>query len=144
MVRASEHCTCSFIIRMVIKHPAVTMQEITDRLAVCPQHGHNVGEPRKTPKGRPLSGTNPETFWSYAERIEDRRDFFTAALEFLERLKAHAEFLKNIKTTGGVVALYIDLINCTSIGDIIRPEQMSAFLEFGVDLGVEVFSGQHT
>jgi hypothetical protein len=134
-----ESFTGIFYIRLVIKHPVLSLDAITNELHLEPSHGHSVGEPRKTPAGRPLSGVWRETFWGYTKACSGRRDFVSASIELLETLNGSADFFRRIRKEKGLVAIYVDLMGCENFRDTLTIAKMAYFQSLGVDFGVEVF-----
>jgi hypothetical protein len=129
----------AFNLRLLIKHPSLTLESITGRMNIEPTHGWGVGRPRQTPAGTILGGTYGETYWGYSERIEGRRDFLKCAVEFIASLEPQHLFLKEVSGTGGIVALDLGLRGKANIGDVLKVDQLQYFSTLGIELGVEVF-----
>jgi hypothetical protein len=65
----------SYTIQLRIWHPALDPAIITGTFGMQPHVSAKVGEPRRTPKGKPLSGTHTENYWSAVPF--DRHDYLS-------------------------------------------------------------------
>lgn len=129
----------SFKLRFVIKHPDIPMEVITVKLGLQPHHGYSAGESRMTPKGNSLPGFNIGTFWGHNPDIDDQLHFFDAATKFAGSMSMHSDFLTSVVNSGGIVVLYIDVLQPKNIGDVLRPADMMLFASLGMTLGIEFF-----
>ena len=131
-------CLC-FILRLVLKHPTLSLEEVSKSMGLKPHQGHSVGTQKMTPRGNFLDGVNRETFFGKTEQFFDRNDFFGCAANLAESLAEHSEFFWKIRSEGVRVAIYIDLIGSQSIGDVLLPRQIEKLSSLGIDFGGEVF-----
>lgn len=136
---ASEDVRGSFVLRLVIKHPSLSLIAISNEMPIERHQGHGVGEKRKTPKGTELEGVYGETFWGYSEHIYGRRDFLSCATSLLDSLQGKRDFFLDVVSSGGKVAVYVDILDGKNIGDVLTPKQLESFSLMGVELGVEFF-----
>ncbi|NHZ38556.1 hypothetical protein [Massilia aquatica] len=128
-----------FKLRFVIKHPHIPMDLITAKLGLQPHLGWSTGDSRMTPDGKSLPGFNNETFWGCNPDIVDELHFFDAATKFGRSMSIHADFLTSVVKSGGIVGLYIDVLQPKNVGDILRPADMMLFASLGITLGIEFF-----
>lgn len=128
-----------FTLRLLIKHPTISFEQIQNELQREPVHGHDVGRARRTPTGRVLSGTWNETLWSHSEVVIGRRDFFRCGMKFAMSFEGNREFLRLLRDTGGLVTICVDLTECANFGDVLREEDMRVLGRLGMDIGVEYF-----
>jgi hypothetical protein len=63
-------------VELFIVHPTMSPAEISAALSLEAHFAHPVGEPRKTPKGRPLAGRYPDTRWRHCIRYELKAQWF--------------------------------------------------------------------
>ncbi|UOD31536.1 hypothetical protein INH39_07540 [Massilia violaceinigra] len=129
----------SFKLRFVIKHPDIPMDVISAKLGLLPHHGYSAGDSRITPKENSLPGFNIGTFWGYNPNIADELHFFDASTKFARSMIIHSDFLTSVVNSGGVVGLYIDVLQPKNVGDILRPADMMLFASLGITLGIEFF-----
>jgi hypothetical protein len=128
-----------FVIRLVAKHPTLTLAEISAGLGLVNGLGHSVGDRRFTPIGRELEGNHQETFWGYSKRFEDTRNFFDCALEVVSPLENRRPFIQDFLDSNGHLLLCIDLFEGANVGDVLRPDGLALFSRLGIALGVELF-----
>ena len=79
-----------FRISLRVRHPYIAPEEITEALGIDPKRSWKAGEPRSTPKGTALAGSNRDTYWT-AEVAADRwpSHLSTAVHDTLGKLVAH-------------------------------------------------------
>src|SRR5712675_1850162 len=53
-----------FRVSLRVRHPSVAPEKITEALGIEPKHSWKAGEPRQTPIGRLLTGSNHDTYWT--------------------------------------------------------------------------------
>ena len=108
-------------------------------LGIKPNMTKTAGEPRKTPKGGPLPGNNPESIWSHWLRIERNRLFFKDIAKLIDRLEPHKQFLHEIANQGGAIELIVNLPGDINIGDDFGWREMARLAALRIDLGIKVF-----
>ena len=136
---ASERGCLCFVLRLVLKHPTRSLEEISKSMGLEPHQGYSVGTQKMTPKGTFVNGINRETFFGRVEQFFDRKDFFGCAVNLAESLSERRDFFWKIRSEGGRVAIYIDLIGSQNVGDVLLPQQIEKISHLGMDFGVEVF-----
>ena len=141
-VTGSANFMGDFSLRLVIKHPTMSLRIITSELDMIPTQGHTVGEPRVTPTGRKLEGVWNETFFGYKLVFRGRRDFFAEPIALARSLLRRSEFLRKLRDEGGTISIYIDIYGYRNFGDTIAFEEMKLFSSLGIDLGIELFPGE--
>lgn len=128
-----------FVIRLLVRHPRMSADEITVGLGMAPSAVWPVGEPRRTPKGNPLPGVYEESKWSKSYHVSVERRLFRPAIEILNDLEQRAEFIDDLVSTGGTVEVSLDLPGGRNFGDSITPSELRRFASLQVGLGFEVF-----
>jgi Domain of unknown function (DUF4279) len=53
-----------FRISLRVRHPSIAPEKITEALGIEPKRSWKAGEPRQTPKGTALTGSNRDTYWT--------------------------------------------------------------------------------
>jgi hypothetical protein len=94
----SHYC---FHVSLRVRHPSIAREKITEAFGIEPKHSWKAGEPRHTPKGTPLTGSNRDTFWT-AEIAAGRwpSSLNEVIHDSLRRLVRHRPFLHNIRSGG--------------------------------------------
>ena len=128
-----------YTIRLLIKHPDLSPEEIGDRVGLTPNYFWKRGEPRRTLTGTALGGIRTETMWSHVTRTEGRRHFFAGLRDLVRHLQPRHRFLKQWTAEGGRVSLIVHLPGDINMGDDLEPETLQLMSELGIGLGVEVF-----
>lgn len=131
--------TLKYSILLVIKHPSLEPDRITNELRMSPTASWVVGEQRSTPAGRRLSGVNESSFWSLKTEAYGDRFFFEGLGDFLTRLEENSEFVINLAETGGSIAIIIHLSGGFNIGDEMSWGDLDRLARLKVSLGIEVF-----
>ena len=130
-----------YSIRVLIIHPALTPDEISDEFNLNPDMSECVGQPCVTPKGKPLGGVYPDTRWSVWEVRNGDRYFFRRLDRLLDRFSKHRDFLRRVAETGGETNFIIELPGEENIGDVLSEQTVAKLADLNGSLGVEVFPG---
>ena len=128
-----------YSIRVLIIHPTLTSEEISDALGLKPRMVKTVGQPRQDPKGNLLGGVYPDTRWSVWEVRNGDRSFFTRLDKLLDRFSKHRDFLRRVAETGGTTDFIIGLCGKENIGDVLSEQSVAKLADLKGSLGVEVF-----
>jgi len=130
-----------FDIELFIVHPTLRPSEISKALSLVAHFSHAVGEPRKTPKGKRLSGAYTDTRWRHQRRYTVEEQWFGDELaDFVENLRSRSEALAMLRATGGMTALIIQFLGDGYFGDEIGHETLSTIVELGLSLEIECFA----
>src|SRR5258708_7521260 len=90
-------------------HPSMDPRDITIALSLEPRRSWKAGDPRTTPVGNPLEGTNRETYW-YTVLCHGNMPPASLAIDIdgaLDKLAAHRTFLHRIRAEGGRSEFFI-------------------------------------
>lgn len=128
-----------FNIILLIRHPSIDPQVITNRLGLEPFRCWRQGEPRFTPKGNKLPGTYPNTSWHCSFDFEGERSFFHSMQVLLERLDVHRDFFNSMVSEGGQIYLNVNLSGDENIGSVLNWNVMEKLIALKINIGVEVF-----
>lgn len=136
-----EETSKRYRIELFIIHPTLDPTQITAILGLDARYIHRVGDQRKTPDGRPLSGTYPDTRWRYGRRFETSDQWFAGKLaELINYLEPHKEFLTKVRATGGRSCIIVMLLGDGYLGDEIPQDLMKKMVELKLDFGIECFT----
>lgn len=129
-----------FDVELFIVHPSLDPVDITRALGMEGHVSHRVGDQRKTPKGRPLSGVYPDTRWRHCIRRAVAEQWFASeVVNFVARLEPHKEFLANVRATGGRATVIIQFLGDGYLSDSIPTDTLAKLAKLGLDLGIECF-----
>jgi hypothetical protein len=129
-----------FDLELFIVHPTMVPMEVTSALGIEPQIVHGVGEPRRTPTGRSLAGSYPDTRWRFSVRYETRDQWFAMRIaELADRLMPHKEFFRNLRSSGGTARIIVQFLGDGYFGDDVSRDTLAKLLELELDLGIESF-----
>jgi hypothetical protein len=97
----------SHIVDLRISHPELDPSVVTRTLGMEPQHAWKAGDPRRTPKGTLLAGTQTTGYWTanpYSYGWRDSTDTLVedALDELLTFLEPHRDFLVELSKVGDV------------------------------------------
>jgi len=100
-----------FDVELFIVHPTVDPVDISRALGLEAHFSHRLGDRRKTPKGRVLSGNYPDTRWRHCIRhVVAEQHYASRVVEFVERLEAHREFFAKLRSTGGTARVVVQFL----------------------------------
>jgi hypothetical protein len=129
-----------FRISLRVRHPSVAPKEITEALGIEPKHSWKAGEPRRTPTGTPMAGSNLNTYW-VADIVAGRwpSNVNQAIHGALGGLKRHRRFLHDIRAEGGTVELFVGWFFENQSGDILTHQCLALAGDLQVDLALDVY-----
>jgi hypothetical protein len=129
-----------YAISLRFRHPNRDLSSLGGLLRLEPKRTWQSGEPRATPKGTPLKGAYPESYW-YCELTEEPENSETCALEdmlarWTSRLSAHRSELEQLRAEGGRIEYFVWLYCDRNLGIELSPELLSDIAGLGISLGV--------
>jgi hypothetical protein len=128
-----------FEITLLIRHPDLDPDLVTSALGLQPHRSWKAGEPRVTPKGRPLPGSHTASCWNHVFRFTGKAGFSDEIGLILDRLMAHKSLLHKINRTGGKTELYVKLPGDQNLGDELSWKTLRRFSDLRVNLSLETF-----
>jgi hypothetical protein len=127
-----------FDVELFIVHPTMDPAEISTALGLDTKSAHRVGDPRKTAKGTPLSGTYQDTRWRYSRRYETPDQWFSGKIaELIDRIGLHNAFLKELRSTGGRACLILQFLGDGYFGDEVPQAILARLVDLELDFGIE-------
>ena len=136
----------SYVISLRISHPDIDPEEITRILSLTPARTHKTGDPRQTPKGKPLEGIYKETYW-YTQLVpegerssgdEPLEDFL---FETVEELQQFSNFFSRVRAEEGHIDLFIGIFGNRNYGFELPPKMLMAIGELGIALSFDIYPG---
>ena len=121
------------------RHPSKDLTYISSLLDLPCSRSWIAGAPRMTPTGEPLSGTNPDSYWSTELKFPSESGFGEQLRFAINRLKDNEKDLHDFKESGGKVEIYLQLPGSINNGDTIESVDIKKIVGIGVDLLIEVF-----
>ena len=129
----------TFTLTLLIHHPDMDPQRITDELSLEPLRSVRKGADRVAPSGKPIGRAWPNTRWNHVIFYPAKKVAADSIREILRRLENHAEFLAGITRTGGRISLFVNLPGASHRGESIDSATLHRFGGLGIDFGFEVF-----
>jgi hypothetical protein len=103
----------SYAVSLRVRHPAMDLSVLTDKLRLEPEHSWNAGEPRRSQSGSPMGGNHRDSYWSALLPAQvlgpgsmPLELFFGQQLVQLSR---HREFFSKLQSDGGQVSLLVEV-----------------------------------
>lgn len=128
-------------ISLRIQHPGANPADITSVLGVNPFRSWRAGEPRSTLKGTPLEGTWRDSYWTapVAEGRWPQERLADAIAALLDQLAAHRDFLRQLRSNGGRVELFVGWFLEGQGGDVLGCALLGRMADLGIDLSLDVY-----
>jgi hypothetical protein len=120
-------------------HPVKDLSFLTPLLGMPCLRSWAAGSPRKTPRGRSLSGVNDKSYWSSQVEFPAEKGFKETLVALINKLSDIENNLHDFRISGGKIEFYLQLPGSINNGDTIESEQLEALGKMGVDLLIEVF-----
>src|SRR5438270_12365438 len=102
--RNSQVPGAEYWISIRLEHPTMDPSGFADRFGVSAVRKWRAGEPRTTPKGQPLDGVYPSSYWCYSSKGLFP-DVDSAMEPILKILEGASDFLSHFVGSGGQVAV---------------------------------------
>jgi hypothetical protein len=127
-------------VELFIVHPTMSPAEISAALNLEAHFAHLVGEPRRTPKGRPLAGRYPDTRWRHCIQYELKAQWFTDKITALvDTLVPHRAFLHRVRASGGTAQIIVQFLGAGYLGDTVPLHTLAKMTDLQLDFGIECF-----
>jgi hypothetical protein len=134
-----EYSELRYSVRLLIHHPHIDPDRITETLGLTPHLSAIAGSVRKAPNGVILPGRHRTSVWSHSFSVERHRHFFSEVVKMIDRLEPHKALLHEIADSGGFMSLIVNLPGDVNLGSNFRWREMARLSDLHIDLGVEVF-----
>jgi hypothetical protein len=128
-------------ISLRVRHPSMDPAEITATLRFAPSHAWRAGEPRTTPRGQPLKGIWPQTYWTarLMECARPGKDLATAIAELLDQLELNRGFLARVRSEGGSSEFFVGWFFDGNSGDVFDSDLLARMADFKINLSLDVY-----
>jgi len=104
----------SYAVSLRVRHPAMDLSVLTEKLRLEPAHSWKAGEPRRSQSGSPMGGNHRDSYWSALLPAQmlgpgsmPLELFFGQQLVQLSR---HREFFSTLQSDGGQVSLLVEVV----------------------------------
>lgn len=136
----------SYSVSLRIWHPRIDPAVLTKLLRLRPSNSWKVGEQRRTPRGEPLKGLNPDSYWT--ARLITRR-YATTTRKSLEatlasiakKLLRHRQLFLRIRRSGGKAELFVGLFaaNKFNFGSSIDDRTLADLSKLRLSVGLDIY-----
>ncbi len=130
-------------VSLKIWHPKLQADDIADQLRLDAQHVFNVGEQRKTPRGRELEGVYDTSFVCMKLFQGDQALLSEDISGWVGQLGSHAEYLRMIVSSGGELVLHIALLVESMVDFYFDNELVMRLAQLGVGLSFSLYEQAH-
>lgn len=134
----------SFTIALRFWHPTIAPEVISSTLGIEPSRHWQAGEARSTPKGTPIDGLRPESYWHAYPLWEGWRESSEteaedALMQLLPRLLPHTSFIRSIISTGGRGLIHLSSYSAENYAVVLAPEILIQCSDLGLSLAHDVY-----
>jgi len=130
-----------FNIELFVVHPTLDPAEIDAGIGLRAQTTHRAGDRRRSPAGALLRGTYRDTRWRYARHYETSgQGFADKIVDLIDGLEPHAEFIAQLRSTGGRACVIVQLLGDAYFADEISQDLLKRMSDLGLGLGIESFA----
>lgn len=136
----------SFILDLRISHPALDPEAVTKTLGIKPKRAWRAGEPRKTPKGTALAGTQHVGYWSanpfdYGWRVSTDALVEDDLEELVRFLEPHQAFLQDL-CKEGQVQIWVSSSSLRNYACELSPAMLARVASLGASFIHDVYQGE--
>jgi hypothetical protein len=122
-----------------IYHPKIDLGKVADQLGLVVKTKWVAGSPRKTPKGRLLSGVYESSYCLFL--LSPDRDM--GLVEFLDsfarRLETHKGILSSLCKTGGKLEIYISMFVTKNSGEVFGWNVLARLSKLKISLALDIY-----
>lgn len=127
----------SFVVAIRIWHPGIDPVIISAKLGLVPWQQSRAGEPRVTPKGRPLGGIYAESHWSadpfsHGEYLSQEDSVEDVLMDVVEHLAPHKAFLLLLREQGARLHLQVSTHSNRNYALVLAPELLAQCAQLGM------------
>lgn len=126
-----------YFVSLRFRHPDIDPQIICDTLKLSTKSRWKAGEPKMTPKGALLQGHNKESYCAFRVAHAYETDASEIIVHMNQRLRHHADFLTQIRSTGGRIEYYVSWYCKGNCGDTFGVVLLHELAALGIDLTIE-------
>lgn len=126
----------SYQVSLQIWHPSANPNDIIQSVGRAPKRPWAAGEPRRTPVGNPLSGTQRETYCVFDIGKGEDGDLAACLSRAVADLMGSAPLFHKLRATGGRLNFYVTWTPGQR-GEVFDTDLLSGMALLGVDLGIE-------
>lgn len=132
-----------FAISLRVRHPSMAPKDITEALGLEPKRCWEAGEPRRSPTGRLLLGSNRETYWT-ARLVQGcaPASLNNAVFGVLKDLVLVRSFLHRIRAEGGTAELFTGWFFDSQGGDTLTHDCLALAGDLKLDLSLDVYPAE--
>ncbi|MGD9582224.1 MAG: DUF4279 domain-containing protein [Lysobacterales bacterium] len=130
----------SYSVQLLIKHPELDPEEITNTIGMKPTKSWKRGDPVTTPTGLLVGGVHSDSSWSYSDSIhmEMEAGHFDTIEKLINQMYDKRAFFSKIKSSGSRLEFVLIFYDGEYISAEIAPEHLQKLCELGFSLGVLV------
>src|ERR1044072_3723034 len=132
-----------FMMSLRIRHPDIDPIEITNALAIEPQHTWRAGEPRRDSAGGEMGGAHRESYWmgrlmTAPALAKDEGGLGSELLRIIGMLRRSFDFLERLKNDGGSAELHVNLYAREDFRLEFQPESLFLLGRIGLSIALDV------
>lgn len=129
-----------FHVELFIVHPTLDPADISTALCLEAHFAHRVGDPRRTPKGTPLSGNYPDTRWRHCVECNVADQWYAAEVtRLVDSLEPRKAFFATLRSTGGTASVVIQFLGDGYFADEIPSTTLAKLVDLELALAIESF-----
>ncbi|MDR7219960.1 DUF4279 domain-containing protein [Aminobacter aminovorans] len=128
-----------YAVSLQIKHPHVHPEHVCAELGSSPEYSWVAGEPRKTPKGTPLSGVYKENYCIFDMGSGHDGALVQSLDRALQELHSKGEYLRHLRSTGGTLMFYVFWYPNGDTGAVFQADLLMRMADLGISLGINVY-----
>jgi hypothetical protein len=122
-----------------IYHPKIDLDKVADQLGLVPKTKWRAGSPRKTPKGRLLSGVYGSSYCSIPLSPDRNMGLVEFLDSFARRLEAHKRILSPLCKTGGKLEINISMFVTKNSGEVFGWNVLATLSKLKISLALDIY-----
>ena len=128
-----------YSVSLQVKHPNLNPTAIATELGLEASHSWAAGQPRQTPNGTALSGVRSESYCKFEIASGTDGELASCLRNVLNHLKSRGEYLRSIRSSGGLLLFYIFWYPNGDTGEVFPTSLLQDMVDLGIELGINVY-----
>ena len=131
-----------FALSFRVSHPTADLAELPARLGLPASRCWKAGEPRRTPKGDLLAGTNEESYCTMLIPHSDETELPELLGSTLVLLSSQADLLQGLESSGGSFNFFVGWFSERNSGDTLGWNLLRKMARLRISLDLDIY-GPH-
>lgn len=134
-----EHIPRSFAVSLIITHPTLDPDEISEATGLVPHRTTRAGAARTTSKGDVLKGTYAFSCWTHQIDVTGATELASVLQDLVGQLSINESFFHRVVREGGAIELFCGVLAGGNWDEALSHALMGRLSTLQIDLRLDVY-----